>query len=56
MDNLIPFWLSDREYLITLIDLEDMGLYEVLRPNLKFREHLLKEKKALCLQHLEQEN
>lgn len=52
---MIPLWLDDREYLITLIDLEDMGFYELLRPNLKFREHLLKEKRALCLQHLEYE-
>jgi hypothetical protein len=48
--------LSDHEWLKTCLDLEDLEEYDILRLNLRYRIHLIVEKRALMLQHLRMEN
>lgn len=55
--NMIWLKLSDAEWLQTLIDLEDMSQYEdILQQNVRYKEHLETDKRALLLQHLQYQN
>lgn len=53
---IILLTISDLQWLEIMLDLEDLHEYESLRLNLRYRQHLSKEKRALWLQHLAQVN
>ncbi len=56
MTNVVSLSISDIEWLQVMLDLEDLQAYTILKHNLRFRAHLIKEKRALRLQHLRSEN
>lgn len=53
---IISLSISDIEWLATIWDLEDMGELEIVALNARYRPHLDREKRALKIQHLAQEN
>lgn len=52
MKSVVSLDLPDIEWLQIMLDLEDLHAYNILIYNLRFRVHLIKEKRALQLQHL----
>lgn len=55
-EMIISLTLSDIEWLATMWDLEDMEEWELVAINARYRLHLDREKRALKIQHLAQEN
>lgn len=56
MYHIVVLSLSDIEWLNIMLDLEDIGAYDILIQNLRYRIHLIVEKRALMLQHLRSRN
>jgi len=56
VEQLVDLQISDLEWLQVMQDLEDLHMYEALVTNLKYRTHLMQQKRALGLQHLVLDN
>jgi len=51
--NIIALTISDISWLEVILDLEDLDMHEEVIFNVRYRIHLMQEKRALLIQHME---
>lgn len=52
MFHIVDLNLSDYDWLDTMLELDDLDEQEILLRNIRYRVHLISEKRALGLYHL----